>query len=268
MQARAVDLHAEVRVLAQMVDHVEAEAAHALVGPPADHVIELPPQGGVGPVEVRLLLGELIVVILSDLRHGLPGGPPEAVRPVLRRHRVPPDVVVVSRALAALLRREKPGVLVGAVVEHEIHDDADAAASGLGDEAIHVLHRAEERVHVPVVRDVVAVVVLRRAVHRRQPDRVDPQRLQIVQMREDAGDVADPVAVGVGEAARVDLIDHRPLPPGGVVHGQRPPLSVSRAPAETQPGPSNAVQDRRAQSSSTWARSGMERMAPLRVVTR
>ena len=79
---------------------------------------------------------------------------------------------------------------------------------------------AEERVDVAVVADVVAVVGLRRALERGQPDGVHTQRRDVRQPRSDAVEVADPVAVGVGEGARVDLVDDRVPPPlRFAVHG-------------------------------------------------
>ena len=58
----------------------------------------------------------------------------------------------------------EPCVLVGRVVDDEVHDHLDAAGVGLLEQLVHVFHRAEERVYRLVVGDVVAVVVLRRLV--------------------------------------------------------------------------------------------------------
>ena len=96
-----------------------------------------------------------------------------------------------------------------------------------GDQLVQLLQRAEQRVDVLVVADVVAVVVHRRAVDRRQPDHVDAQLGQVVQPLGDAGDVAGPVAVAVGERPRIDLVDHRGLPPVvGPVDGDEGLLSA------------------------------------------
>src|SRR4029453_15771946 len=47
----------------------------------------------------------------------------------------------------------------------------------------------------------------------RDPDGARTQLLQVVELGRDAVEVADPVVVGVGEAARVDLVDDLVLPP-------------------------------------------------------
>ncbi len=48
---------------------------------------------------------------------------------------------------------------------------------------------------------------------RADPERVDPQQFQVAQPAADAVEVADPVTVGVGEGAGVDLVEHRLAPP-------------------------------------------------------
>ena len=64
-----------------------------------------------------------------------------------------------------------------------------------------------------VVGNVVAEVHLRRREAGRDPDRVHAEIFQVIQLRRDAVEVADAVVVAVGKAARIDLIEHRVLPP-------------------------------------------------------
>ena len=93
------------------------------------------------------------------------------------------------------------------------------SACALVQQCVEVGQGAEDRVDVAVVGDVVAGVGLRGRVERRQPDRVDAELGQGAQPGGDAGQVADAVAVGVGEGPRVHLVDHgRPAP---VVGGMR-----------------------------------------------
>ena len=82
-----------------------------------------------------------------------------------------------------------------------------------GEQRVEVGERAEERVDVAVVGDVVAGVGLRRHVERGEPDRVDAEFGEVVEVLGDTRQVADAVAVGVGERARVDLVDHGVPPP-------------------------------------------------------
>ena len=63
------------------------------------------------------------------------------------------------------------------------------------------------------VGDVVAAVAQRRLVERQQPDAVDPEPLQVVELLGQPAEVARAVAVGVEEAADVDLVEDRALEP-------------------------------------------------------
>ncbi len=83
----------------------------------------------------------------------------------------------------------------------------------LGDEAIEVGLRAVLRIDRGVIAHVVADVPAGRRIDRRQPDRVDAEALEVVEVGDDPRQVADPVAVAVGEAARVDLVHHAAPPP-------------------------------------------------------
>ena len=81
------------------------------------------------------------------------------------------------------------------------------------DHGVEVGERAEDRVDVGVVGDVVAHVGHRRGEDRREPDRVDAEVGDVGQPLGDAGEVADAVAVRVLERPRIDLVDHRSAPP-------------------------------------------------------
>ena len=83
-----------------------------------------------------------------------------------------------------------------------------------GHQLVQVGQGAEQRVDVLVVAYVIAVVVHWRAVHGREPDDVHAQAGQVVKAADDAGKVAHAVAVGVGKAAGVDLVNGpAPAPP-------------------------------------------------------
>ena len=78
---------------------------------------------------------------------------------------------------------------------------------------VEVAQRAEDRVDVAVVGDVVAGILLRGSLERAQPQRIDAELDEVVEVRGDAGQVADAVAGAVGERAGVDLIDDGGAPP-------------------------------------------------------
>ena len=124
-------------------------------------------------------------------------------------------------------------MLVGDVVRDDVDDRADAERAGLGDQPLGLLEGPERRVDRAVVGDVVAAVGHRRRVPGVEPERVDAEVAQVGQPLEDAGEVADPVAVRVREAPDVHLVDDRVTPPLLVGEG----LTVRGLRVELQGGP-------------------------------
>ena len=108
------------------------------------------------------------------------------------------------------------------MVEYHIKHKTDAACLCLADERIHILHRAEARIDGAVVRDIVAVVLLRRDEERSQPEEVDAELPQIVELGGDAIQIAESVAVRIVEGFRIDLVNDLVL----YIHGTCSVLSV------------------------------------------
>src|SRR4051794_16887389 len=84
---------------------------------------------------------------------------------------------------------------------------------GGGDEALEILDGPVVGVDRVEVGDVVAAVAQRRGVHRQQPDAVDAQPGEVVELLGQAEEVAGAVVVAVEEAAQVDLVEDRALEP-------------------------------------------------------
>ena len=110
-------------------------------------------------------------------------------------------------------------MLVGGVIGDEVDDHPQTPAVCLVDHLVEVGERPEERVDIAVVRDVVAEVGHRRRVEGRDPERVDAEAVrlpaQMIEMRDQPAQIADAVARGVREAARVNLVEDRLRPPVG-----------------------------------------------------
>ena len=204
-------------LLADHGNHVHAEAVHTLVAPPGHHVVDLVAHLRVGPVEVGLLAAEQVQVILAGGLVELPRALGEVGAPVVRRAAVrlgiAPDVVVAVGIVAALAALHEPRMLVRGVIDHQVHHQLHAAGVNALQHAVKIGHGAEFLHDVAVIRDVVAVVIIGRGEERAEPQHRDAQILQIVQMLGDTVQVADAVPIGIGKAARIDLIDHRFLPP-------------------------------------------------------
>ncbi len=141
---------------------------------------------------------------------------------------VAPHVVVGVGPVGVAARLLEPGVRVGGVVHHQVGDDPDAALVRRVEQRDEVLDRAELRQHLVEVADVVAAVAQRRVVERRQPQAVDAEPLQVVQLLDQPAQVALPVAVRVVERPDQHLVEDGALEPGLVV-GQRPSRPKSLA---------------------------------------
>lgn len=216
--ALAVD---RLDVLRDEVDDVHPEAVDPAVEPPVHHRVDSLAHLGVLPVEVGLLHREQVEEVLLGRGVERPRGAREVRAPAVGLRHVEPGVgggvecatlldggapstPPVPVALRILLRRarlDEPRVLVARVVHHEVHHDPDAPLVRLGQQQVELVERAEQRIDVLVVGDVVAVVVLRRGVDRREPDHVDSEIGEVAEPRADAAEVADAVAVRVGERA-------------------------------------------------------------------
>ena len=192
----------------------------------------LGPDVRVVPVQVGLLGREEVEVPLAAARRRRPrpGRAAEDRLPAVRRQltvlpgaRPEPEARALGRSRRRGERLEKPGVLVRDVVRDDVDDRADPERTRLGDQLLRLLERPEGRIDRAVVRDVVAGVGHRRRVPGVEPERIDPELAQIRQPGADAGEIADPVAVRVGEAPDVDLVDDGVAPPGAVGVRRRPP---------------------------------------------
>ena len=104
-------------------------------------------------------------------------------------------------------------MLAGGVVHRQVDDEPDVRACSASTKAVEVVVDPEQRVDPVVVGDVVAVVLLRRDVEGRHPDRVHAESREVVDLAEQTPQVAHAVTVGIGEGAQVNLVDHATAPP-------------------------------------------------------
>lgn len=77
------------------------------------------------------------------------------------------------------------------------------------EQVVEILHAAEYGLDGVVIRHIVTEIMHRRCVDGREPNRIDAEAFKIVNLFENALEVADAVAVGVFEATRINLIDNR-----------------------------------------------------------
>ena len=207
--------------LDEVRDRVESEGVHPQVEPEPHDAQHRPHHPRVLEVQVGLVVEEAVPVVGVGDRIPRPvrrlGVREDDPRAVVLAVAVAPHVEVARRrprrGLACLL---EPGMLVRGVVHHQLGDHPEVARMRLAEEAPHVAQRAVRRMHTLVVRDVVAIVAQRRRVERQDPDRVDAQRLEIVELPDQPREVTDAVVVAVEEGADMHLIDDGVLVPVGL----------------------------------------------------
>ncbi len=135
---------------------------------------------------------------------------------------VGPDVVVAETcARLGAPRSLEPGMLVRGVIDDELGDQAQATAVRLAHQPPDVRHRAVGRVDAAIILDVVAIVAQRRRVERQEPDRVDTQVRDVVELLYQPVEITDSVIVRVEERLDVRLVDDGVLVPEWVGHAQR-----------------------------------------------
>jgi hypothetical protein len=157
-------------MLDQERHRIDTEPADAELEPEPHQLQDLLAYGRVRDVEVRLEVVEAMEVVALGLivpapHAGLRAGKHHALVRVARLRSAPKvEVAVLRPGVAARLL--EPRVLVGRVVDDEIDDQTDAMQARLVAERDEVTEIAEPAVDAVEVRDVVAIVTVRRRVER------------------------------------------------------------------------------------------------------
>ena len=146
-------------------------------------------------------------------------------------------VVLLVDAGRRMARALEPGMLVRSVVHHQLNEHLHPAFMRGVKEALEVVKRSIAGVHAGEVGNVVAVVPQGRREKRQQPQAGDAEVFEIVQLGQQAGKVADAVAVAVSKREHVQLIQDRVLIPQRAGGASRllHLLSVHSSDAQMQP---------------------------------
>ncbi len=208
--------------LEEIRHRVEAEPVDAQPEPEVHHAQHGLVHRRVVEVQVRLVGEEAVpVVLLGD-------GVPRPVRGLeileddarvaVAVGRIAPHVeVALERAGRRAAGALEPGMLIGSVVEDQLGDDAQAAAVRLVDELAEVVQRADVGMDVGIIGDVISVVAAGRGADGQEPQCIDAQVLKVIELGGEAGEIADPVAVGIHVRADAQLVDDGVLEPLRIV---------------------------------------------------
>src|SRR5258707_4527134 len=156
-------------------------------------------------------------VILLAPGTPLPSRTAKHRKPVVRRCAVRlgicPDIPTCLRIVSTLAALLKPGMFVGGVRQDQINNDLDTAFMGAGDQDAEVCVRPKDRINGPIICDVASEIAHRRFVKRRDPDGINTECLDVIEVSIDTSDIPGSIAVSVKEASRIDLIDNCSSPP-------------------------------------------------------
>ena len=199
---------AQLGVLHQPVDRVQPEAVDAAVEPEPHHVLHRRHDLGVAPVQVGLLGIERVQVPARRCAR-------RATRP---SRRTPPRQLLGGSSPSAHTYQSGCSRNQGCSIDVWQGTRSMSSAGravGRGDERVEVGQRAERagrrRSSRPRRSRSRAIGA---GIDRRQPERVDARATAMWSSREAMpAQVAHPVAVGVLEGARIDLVDDRVPPP-------------------------------------------------------
>ena len=207
----------QIRIFKKRVDCVQPETRYPALVPPARGIEHRLLDGRISPIQVGLRSIEEMVVVLICRWIKLPGRTAKNRDPVIRRLAralaIAPHVPVAMRSRLRGLGVQKPRVLVRAVVHHKVQNDANVVLLSFRNHVVEIGQRPVHRIDVLVIGHIVAEVHLGRGEARADPDGINPKVVQIVHLRSDAIQVADPVVVTIRETTRIDFVKHRMLPP-------------------------------------------------------
>ena len=99
------------------------------------------------------------------------------------------------------------------MIDHEFGDNAQIAFVRRVEKRAEIIERAEIRIYVKIIGNVVAVVAHRRRIKRQQPDRRDAEFLQIIQLLHEPAEIAHAVAIAVAKSFNVQLVNDGVLVP-------------------------------------------------------
>ena len=81
------------------------------------------------------------------------------------------------------------------MVDNEIENDFHASSMCLVNESLNIVHGSVRAIYVLIIGDVIAHIHLRALIMRTDMDHINSEIVQVVELRNDAGDITNPVAI-------------------------------------------------------------------------
>ena len=122
-------------VLHQVPQHIDAKPVDTEIEPEAHHRIHGGAHIGIAPIEIGLFRQKGMVIVLFGRWVPCPGAAAKIAHPIVRRSAgwsaISPDVPVALEAGARAAAVYEPGMVIGGVIGHKIHNDLEPAPMGL-----------------------------------------------------------------------------------------------------------------------------------------
>ncbi|CSB12131.1 Uncharacterised protein [Vibrio cholerae] len=99
------------------------------------------------------------------------------------------------------------------MVNHDIHDDAHTTTMGFFQQLFEILHRAKVWINRVIIGNVIPIIDHRRLINRRQPNRFNPKLLQIIELADNALQIAHALRATIAKTFRINLINCSGFPP-------------------------------------------------------
>ena len=193
-------------IFRQKRNHVHPKSIDAFVKPEAHHGVDFLPQRFVFPVQIGLLFGEQVQVVFTRRLIECPGRAGKEGLVVVGLFA--PDVIIPVRVVFAATAFPKPAVFVGRVIDDQVQHQFHAPPMNARQQFIEVVHGAKFGHDGFVVRNVVPIISVGRGEDGTEPENIDAQIVQVIQLLNNSHQITHAVSVRVVETARVDLIDN------------------------------------------------------------
>ena len=119
---------------------------------------------------------------------------------------ITPDVIITVWIIPAFLAFQKPRMLIGSMVDYQIHDHLQSQAVRLIQHLLKLLQIPIIRVDIFIVGNIIAIICIRRRIERRKPYAVHTKRFYVRQFFVNAVQIADSVSVSIIKTSDPDLV--------------------------------------------------------------
>ena len=150
----------DLRRFLEISDGIHAETGHSHLLPVKHHIDDFTPKLFTFPVEIRLLLGKAMEIKTIAVPDALPGAVAIVAAQVVGHLSVClfNDKIVCILAIRVCHGLFKPFMLIGTVIDNQIHQHADPCLFRTLDQFFEIFICAERRINFHIIGDIISAV--------------------------------------------------------------------------------------------------------------